>query len=81
METGPWALGARSILMSPLDAANKDTINASVKYREKFRPFCPSIIEEAKHLYFQDAREEPFMMTAFEVTLSKKTYRAGRRSR
>ncbi len=67
MEAGPRALGNRSILMSPLDPANKDLINAKVKYREKFRPFCPSIAAEAYDAYLRGAREELFMVSSFEV--------------
>ena len=42
MEFGPRALGNRSILADPRRADMKDTLNARIKYREHFRPFCPS---------------------------------------
>jgi len=67
MESGPRALGGRSILMSPLRAENKDVINASVKYREAFRPFCPSMLDEVKADYLVKPRDEPFMVTGFEA--------------
>lgn len=67
MEAGPRALGNRSILMSPLDAANKDRINAKVKYREKFRPFCPSIADEMYEEYLVNPRDELFMVSSFEA--------------
>lgn len=67
MESGPRALGGRSILMSPLRAENKDIINASVKYREAFRPFCPSMLDEAQKDYLVCPRSEPFMVTAFDA--------------
>ncbi|MBN1167435.1 MAG: hypothetical protein JXA44_09955 [Methanospirillaceae archaeon] len=67
MESGPRALGNRSILMSPLKAENKDIINACVKYREAFRPFTPSMIHEVSDTYLLDAREESFMVTSFTV--------------
>ena len=67
MESGPRALGNRSILMSPLKAENKDIINARVKYREGFRPFCPSMTVESRDDYLVDARDEPFMITSFDV--------------
>ena len=67
MEAGPRALGNRSILMSPIDPGNKDRINAKVKYREAFRPFCPSIIDEMYDEYLANPREELFMVTSFEV--------------
>ena len=67
MEAGPRALGSRSILMDPRKAENKDIINATVKYREAFRPFCPSILEEAAYEYFEDAEKAPFMIISFDV--------------
>lgn len=67
MEAGPRALGNRSILMSPLDPSNKDKINAKVKYREKFRPFCPSIADEMYEEYLVSPRDELFMVTSFEA--------------
>lgn len=72
MEAGPRALGNRSILMSPLRPENKDIINAKVKYREKFRPFCPSLLYERRDDYLVNARDESFMVTSFEVKEDKK---------
>jgi carbamoyltransferase len=72
MESGPRALGNRSILMSPEKAENKDIINARVKFREAFRPFCPSILEEARQEYLNGSREEPFMITSFDVNATKR---------
>ena len=71
MEAGPRALGNRSILMSPIDPANKDRINAKVKYREKFRPFCPSILDTAYEDYLVNPREELFMVSSFEANEDK----------
>ena len=67
MESGPRALGNRSILMSPCKGENKDIINARVKYREGFRPFCPSILHAKRDEYLRDARDEYFMITSFDV--------------
>jgi carbamoyltransferase len=72
MESGPRALGNRSILMSPSRAENKDIINARVKYREAFRPFCPSLPVESRTDYLANSREELFMITSFDVTADKK---------
>ncbi|MCC7303406.1 MAG: hypothetical protein IT233_12270 [Bacteroidia bacterium] len=72
MESGPRALGNRSILMSPLKAANKDIINASVKFREGFRPFCPSLTYESRHEYLKDYKDEFFMITSYDVTDHKR---------
>jgi carbamoyltransferase len=73
MESGPRALGNRSILMSANRAENKDIINARVKFREGFRPFCPSLIEEAKNDYLEKPRNEPFMITSFTCTEAKRS--------
>jgi carbamoyltransferase len=58
--------------MSPLRAENKDIINASVKYREAFRPFCPSMLDEARNDYLVSARSEPFMVTAFDAAAERR---------
>lgn len=72
MESGPRALGSRSILMSPLRAENKDVINQRVKFREGFRPFCPSMLAEVADDYLVNARAERFMITSFSVTPGKR---------
>ena len=46
MEWGPRALGNRSILGHPGIPGTADDINARIKYRERWRPFCPSVLEE-----------------------------------
>ncbi len=63
-EFGPRALGHRSILGNPMHAGIKDLINAKVKYREAFRPFAPSVLEEQAHRFFEMAPGErlPFMV-------------------
>lgn len=72
MEAGPRALGNRSILMSPLKAENKDLINKKIKYREPFRPFCPSMLYEKHKEYLINSRDEFFMVTSFDVKEDKK---------
>lgn len=72
MESGPRALGNRSILMSPLKAENKEVINAWVKFREGFRPFCPSLLWEKRNEYLRDCRDEFFMITSFDVVEEKR---------
>lgn len=71
MEAGPRALGNRSILMSPLRPENKDLINACVKYREAFRPFAPAMTYESVDTYLVKSREEPYMITSFDVKPEK----------
>ena len=72
MESGPRALGARSILMSTAKPEYKDIINARVKFREAFRPFCPSLLWERKEEYLEHARDEFFMITSFTCKAAKR---------
>ena len=43
VELGPRALGNRSILAAPHDAATRDRLNLRIKLREEFRPFAPAV--------------------------------------
>ncbi|WP_431266735.1 carbamoyltransferase C-terminal domain-containing protein [Dankookia sp. P2] len=52
MEYGARALGNRSLLALPSNAANKDRINLAIKKRQSYRPFAPAVIAEASHVYF-----------------------------
>ena len=72
MESGPRALGNRSILMSANDPGNKDIMNARVKFREAFRPFCPSLLANHSDTYLEKPRNEEFMITSFDVTEKKR---------
>lgn len=67
LETGPRALGNRSILIDPRRAENKDIINARVKYREAFRPFCPSMTDTAGKIYLDRPTRAEFMTISFDV--------------
>lgn len=67
MEFGARALGNRSILANPVMLNIKDKLNAEVKYREAWRPFCPSIIDEVKETYIQNSNESSFMIVAYHV--------------
>jgi len=67
MEFGPRALGGRSILADPRRADMKDTLNARIKLREPFRPFCPSILAEATGEYFETSYPSPFMVQAYKI--------------
>ncbi len=51
-EWGPRALGARSIIADPRRAEMKDKLNATIKFREAFRPFAPSVLEERANEFF-----------------------------
>jgi carbamoyltransferase len=71
MEWGARALGNRSILADPRRADMRDIINRKIKFREKFRPFAPSILEEALGDYFEDAAADPFMAQVYAVRPDK----------
>ena len=52
-EWGPRALGHRSILANPRDPDMQDRVNEKVKFRERFRPFAPSVAVGSEHRYFE----------------------------
>jgi len=67
MEWGARALGARSILGNPGRRGTADQINACIKYREAWRPFCPSVLDARAAEYLGSDHPAPFMTTAFEI--------------
>jgi len=72
MEFGPRALGARSILG---DARREDTqsvMNLKIKYRESFRPFAPSVLEEEAQEYFEIDRPSPYMLLVAPLRKEKR---------
>ena len=71
-ESGPRALGNRSILYDPRDPNGKYYIN-TVKKREWFRPFAGTILHEHTHEWFdlRGLEESPFMMFAVDVNKNK----------
>ena len=70
MEFGPRALGARSILADPRSDKMQKNLNLKVKFRESFRPFAPSIIQEDLEDWFEMKEESPYML--FVSKLNKK---------
>jgi carbamoyltransferase len=52
-EWGPRALGARSIIADPRRAEMKEKLNETIKFRESFRPFAPSVLEERANEFFE----------------------------
>jgi carbamoyltransferase len=70
MEFGPRALGARSILASPLNVAMQERLNA-IKDREDFRPVAPAVTQEAAREWFVDGRDSPFMLFLDRVRTDK----------
>ncbi len=67
MEFGPRALGNRSILGNPSHPGVADKINAQIKYRERWRPFCPSILDTIAVEILQTDHPSPFMTFTFDV--------------
>jgi carbamoyltransferase len=51
----------------------REIINTKIKFRERFRPFAPSILEEALDLYFVGAVPDPFMIQVYPVRPEKRT--------
>ena len=72
MEWGARALGNRSILADPRRRDMRDIINQKIKFRERFRPFAPSILAEAIDEYFVDAVHDPFMIQVYPVRPDKR---------
>jgi carbamoyltransferase len=72
MEWGARALGNRSILADPRRADMREIINTKIKLREKFRPFAPSVLEEALDEYFVGAVPDPFMIQVYPVRPEKR---------
>ncbi len=72
MEWGARALGNRSILADPRRADIREILNTKIKRREKFRPFAPSILEEAVDEYFVGAAPDPFMIQVYLVRPEKR---------
>ncbi|MFH5802333.1 carbamoyltransferase [Haladaptatus sp. CMAA 1911] len=72
LEMGPRALGSRSILADPRTIASRDRVNKFVKHREEWRPFAPSMLEEAAEEYLKNGQPAPFMITASNVKPEKR---------
>jgi carbamoyltransferase len=67
IEAGPRALGARSILADSRNEGARDRVNAAIKYREPWRPFCPSMTFEGADRYFDHHTDAPFMVITFHA--------------
>jgi carbamoyltransferase len=74
MEFGPRALGARSILGDPRSREMQSIMNLKIKFRESFRPFAPSVLQEHVEDYFQlaPASESPYMLLVTSIQESQK---------
>ena len=72
MEFGARALGNRSLIADPRRIDMRDIINLKIKFREKFRPFAPSILEEKVGEYFEIDEPAPFMEKVFKIKPDKR---------
>lgn len=68
MEFGPRALGGRSIIGCPSIPKVADLINAQIKFRERWRPFCPSMLDTVAAQMLKVDHPSPFMTFTFEVS-------------
>lgn len=71
MEFGPRALGNRSILGDARNPEMQKKLNLKIKYREGFRPFAPSVLEEDIGKYFELDRESPYMLLVAPIRRDK----------
>ena len=67
MEFGPRALGGRSIIGDARSEKTQTQMNLSIKYRESFRPFAPSVLEEKTAEYFELDTPSPYMLLVAPV--------------
>lgn len=67
MEWGPRALGNRSIIGDPRNPEMQKKLNLKIKYREGFRPFAPSVLEEDLEKYFDLTHPTPYMQLVAPV--------------
>jgi len=72
MEFGPRALGNRSILGDARNPEMQKKLNLKIKYREGFRPFAPSVLEEDIQEYFELDRESPYMLLVAPIVEERK---------
>lgn len=72
MEYGPRALGNRSIIGDARNPEMQKKMNLKIKYREGFRPFAPSVIEEEIQEYFELDRQSPYMLLVVPVNEARK---------
>ena len=73
MEFGPRALGNRSILADARNPENKDVVNMKIKFRESFRPFAPTVLEDRISDYFELDQPTPYMLLVAQVREDNRT--------
>ena len=71
MEFGPRALGNRSIIADPRSSTMQKNLNLKIKFRESFRPFAPSVLEEKVNEWFDYDDKSPYMLMVAKVKKEK----------
>jgi carbamoyltransferase len=77
MEFGPRALGGRSIIGDARSPKMQSVMNLKIKYRESFRPFAPSVLEERVSDYFELDRPSPYMLLVADVVERRRIRKRG----
>ncbi|HEX2645004.1 MAG TPA: carbamoyltransferase C-terminal domain-containing protein, partial [Thermoanaerobaculia bacterium] len=77
MEFGPRALGNRSIIGDARSVKMQSIMNLKIKFRESFRPFAPSVLEERVSDFFELDRPSPYMLLVADVQASRRIPRRG----
>ena len=72
MEYGPRALGSRSIIADARNPENWKRVNLKIKFRESFRPFAPTVLEDRVGDYFEWDRPSPYMLFVAQVRADKR---------
>ncbi len=72
MEFGPRALGNRTIIADARNPKNQDVVNMKIKFRESFRPFAPSVLEERVGDWFELDKPSPYMLLVAQVREDKR---------
>ncbi len=67
MEFGPRALGGRSIIGDARSTEMQSKMNLKIKFRESFRPFAPSMLEEHTGEYFDFHHPSPYMLLVYNI--------------
>lgn len=80
MEFGPRALGNRSILGDARSARMQSVMNLKIKFRESFRPFAPSVLEDRAAGYFEldEGVASPYMLLVADVRPEQRVNGDGR---
>ena len=72
MEFGSRALGGRSIIADPRSPIMQKQLNLKVKFRESFRPFAPSVLQEYVSEFFEHDSDSPYMLLVADVKKDKR---------